>query len=220
MKLFYPFNNIKALVVLLATLILPTISFAGTRDDRTIEILLQGNLVLGSGASVAYNLGDHLTFGVGHYVASLEGDGETEENNETFEADFSTSELFIRLYFFENAGLYISGAFVSRDWEVAVSGFDDDIAGAGAGNYTITATWPNTGAAYGVGYNWTARFGLTLGGFLGAVTGGDPELKGETDIAVTQDQLDQQIDEIAEEEEFDEKYNTIPIVRFQIGYSF
>ncbi len=214
-------NNLKTLCILIAALILPMIGFAGTRDDRSIEILLQGNVLLGSGASVAYNLGDHLTFGVGHYAASFEGDGETEENNETYEADFATSELFIRFYFFENAGLYISGALVSRDWEVAVSGYDStDIGGGPPGNYTVTATWPNTGTAYGLGYNWTAGFGLTLGGFLGAVTGGEPELKGETDSGATQDQVDAHVDEVAEEEGFGEKYNTIPIVRFQIGYSF
>ena len=222
MNIFKKCNHFRIFGILLIGLLLPTLGFAGIRDDRSSEIQAIYTLILGPGVSIAYNFGDHLAVGGAFYAASFEGEGEAEENDETYKADFSTSELFVRIYPFEGAGFYVSAASVFRNWEISVEGTETDIGGSGfGGDYTVTAEWPNTGVAYGLGYNWIADFGLSWGLFLGALSGGDPELKGETDVAgVTQDDIDKQVEEVEEEEKFGEKYNTVALVRLSIGFNF
>lgn len=222
MNIFKKFNHLRVLGLLLVGLLIPSLGFAGIRDDRSSEIQVFYTLILGPGVALAYNLGDHLAVGGAFYAATLEGEGETEENDETYKAEFSTSELFVRIYPFEGAGFYVSAASVFRNWEITLEGTETDIGGSGQpGDYTVTAEWPDTGVAYGLGYNWIADFGLSWGLYLGALSGGDPELKGETDVAgVTQDDIDRQVKEVEEEENFGERFNTVAVVRLSIGFNF
>ncbi len=214
-------NKFWVLSIFLVGLLLPTISFAGIRDDRSIGIQALYTLILGSGVELSYNLGDHLAFGVNYYAASYEGEGD-EDNDETVKSEFTTAELFLRYYPFEGSGFYVSGAAVSRDWKITGSGYDADVGGSTQGaNYEITATWPNTGVAYGLGGNWITDIGLSWGLFFGVLTGDDPELKGKVDnTAIPQEYIDKEVDKFAEEEDFGEKYKTAPLARIYFGYSF
>jgi hypothetical protein len=222
MKTIKMFGKFWILNFFLIGLFLPTISFARDREDRSIGVQVLYTALLGPGAEISYNLGDHLAFGVNYYAASYEEDGD-EDNNETIEAEFSTAELFVRYFPFERSGFYIAGAAVSRDWKITGTGSKTDFGGSGQplANYEITAEWPDTGFAYGIGGNWIFDFGLSWGLFLGALSGGEPELKGKVDNnLITQEQIDKEVDDFAEEENFGEKYKTAPLLRLNLGYNF
>jgi hypothetical protein len=221
-------NTIKAfkkdrfLGIFLIILIFPLASSAEIRADRSIGIQGLYTLVLGAGLEVSYNLGDHLAIGVNYYAMTAEGSGENSENSEVVKFDLSTAELFLRLYPFAGSGFYISGAAVARNWKVTDEGYTDDFQGTTEqANYKITAEWPNTGYAYGLGGNWVTHSGFSWGMFLGVLTGGNPELKGEVDNTnITQADIDKEIDQFEEDEDFGSKYNTAPLLRIAFGYNF
>lgn len=218
MKSFY---SLRLLAIFLVVCLMPALGFAGIRSQRPSQVQLESTIVLGSGVALSYNLGDHLLIGADYYAASYEGEGENTDNNETVKADFSTSELFVRYYLFENSGFYLSGASVFRNWKITVTGSDYIGDSGQIANYELTAEWPTTGFGYGLGFNWIADFGLSGGLYLGVLTGGNPELKGKVDNnLISQADVDKEVDEIEKEEEFGDRYNTISVIRFSIGYNF
>jgi hypothetical protein len=221
MKIMNPINSVKFSLVLLLAISLPALGHAGIRSERPSQVQIETTLALGSGVALSYNLGDHLLIGANYYAASYEGEGENTDKDETYKADFSTSELYLRYYLFENSSFYFSGASVFRNWKITVTGSDYIGDSGQTANYELTAEWPTAGFAYGLGFNWIADFGLSGGLYLGVLTGGNPELKGKVDNdLISQADVDKEVDEIEKEEKFGDRYNTVSIIRLSIGYNF
>ena len=206
--------------ILIVCCLIPLNGSAGIRSERPSQIqFIARNL--GSGASLAYNLGDHILFGANYFATSAEHEGEDTDNNETVNFEFATSELFLRYYLMEDSGFYISGASVFRHWKITVTGTDEIGDSGEVAEYKLTAEWPTTAFSYGLGYQWIMDFGLSLGAYMGMISGGEPELKGEVDDdSISQSDVDKEVDEIEEEENFGEKYANVFIAGFSLGFNF
>lgn len=211
----------KIISILLVIAALPFLTFAGTRSDRPSQVQLMAT-ALGSGVSLGYNLGNHFLFGANYYGITAEEPTGVTENKETAKFEFSTTELMLRYYPFEDGGFYLQGSSIFRNWMITVSGYDSDFQGSTkATNYELKAEWPSSAISYGLGFNWIADFGLSGGLYIAAITGGEPELRGKVDDpTILQSYVDSAVDEMEQREKFGEKYSTIINIGATIGFNF
>ncbi len=207
------------------TLFLMTIPFAGLagiRDDRSSQIQLMATN-FGNGVSLGMNFSDHIFVGAEYFSIELTGDGEDTANQEEYDADFANLQLNVRYYPFESSGFYAQAGYVQRNWKFVVTGTGEVGDSAQTADYKLTVEWPSTGANLGLGFNWMADFGLSGGLFLGAITGGKPTAKGEISNesgVINQNDVDKEVDEMYEREKLDERFSTIPLIAFYLGFNF
>ena len=205
-------------VLLVAVLCSFSISTAYAADKKPIQIQLGGNLI-GTGLGVGYHVNDVVFIGLDYMTASMESESTDTSGTVKQELDFSTQIFLARISPFSGS-FYFQAGLVSRNWEASATGVSQIGDSSGVGVVTAKATFPSTGYAFGLGWNWIADFGLSGGLGFGLISGGVPEA--DLSAVATAGTFNQEdLDE--EEKKFQkdmEVFSSFPYAGITIGWNF